>query len=103
MASHAWIALEAIDPRENVFRRYILDVSEDLFGHWIVTRQWGRIGASSQSATNSFADWEDRDRFVRGLLQRRRSAKQRIGVGYKIAAQSIDANTLIPYDNAKGA
>lgn len=97
MASHAWIALEAIHPQGNVFRRYILDVSEDLFGHWIVTRQWGRIGASSQSATNSFERQEDRDRFVRALLQRRQSAKQRLGVGYKIAAQSSDAADLIPY------
>ncbi|MEO0566538.1 MAG: WGR domain-containing protein [Pseudomonadota bacterium] len=97
MASHAWIALEAIDPKANVFRRYILDVSEDLFGHWIVTRQWGRIGSSSQRVATSFASKEDSERFVRMLLQRRRTAPKRIGVPYKLTAQSTDADTLLQY------
>ncbi|MEM6683207.1 MAG: WGR domain-containing protein [Pseudomonadota bacterium] len=97
MPSHAWIALEAIDPKANVFRRYILDVSEDLFGHWVVTRQWGRIGAASQRVTNSFARQDERDRYVNALPQCRRSAQKRTGVGYKVAAKRVDAETLIKF------
>lgn len=37
--------LEKIRPEANERRFYALEVSEDLFGSWILTRTYGRIGS----------------------------------------------------------
>lgn len=85
----AWIALEAVDKRANIARGYHLDVSRDLFGHWVITRRWGRLGAKRQVSALSFDTETSRDRFLRDILRRRASAKKRIGIPYK----PVDAST----------
>lgn len=82
-AFDAWITLEAVDARENIARGYHLDVSKDLFGHWIITRRWGRIGSKRQVSALSFESEQARDKFLRDVLRRRASAKKRIGIPYK--------------------
>lgn len=90
-AFDAWIALEAVDKAANIARGYHLDVSRDLFGHWVVTRRWGRIGAKSQAATLSFDTERARDHFLRNILRRRASAKRRLGTAYKPVGTSDGA------------
>jgi predicted DNA-binding WGR domain protein len=75
--------LQAIDPARNIARRYAIEASADLFGHIIVDLHWGRIGTKGQSRTVSFARALDASRFVRRTLNRRASAKKRLGVGYR--------------------
>lgn len=82
-AFDAWIALEAVDEKANIARGYHLDVSRDLFGHWVITRRWGRIGQKRQISALSFESEPARDRFLRDILRRRASAKKRIGIPYK--------------------
>lgn len=38
--------LERHDDAGNIHRFYTLDISRDLFGHWVLTRRWGRVGRS---------------------------------------------------------
>ena len=49
------IYLERHDPDENLHRFYVLQISRDLFGLWVLTRVWGRAGAKSgQSIITSY-------------------------------------------------
>lgn len=76
------IHLQALAPERNVARGYSIALSSDLFGHWIVELQWGRIGTKGQGRRISFPDECAVLRFVRSVLSRRASATRRIGVGY---------------------
>jgi predicted DNA-binding WGR domain protein len=87
--------LQAIDPARNIARRYAIEASADLFGHFIVDLQWGRIGTKGQSRTLSFAQAQDASRFVRQTLNRRASAKKRLGVGYRPVTSAIACNNGI--------
>lgn len=42
------IELIRIDPTRNMYRYYTLRYEQDLFGQWVLIRQWGRIGRSQQ-------------------------------------------------------
>jgi predicted DNA-binding WGR domain protein len=81
----ATIHLRAVCAARNIRRAYRIDVQPDLFGHVIVTLAWGRIGTRGQSRVCSFPSPALAQRFVMGVLRRRASAKQRIGVAYRIA------------------
>jgi predicted DNA-binding WGR domain protein len=84
----ATIRLQAIDPARNIARDYHIDASPDLFGHWIISLRWGRIGTKGQSRVCSFAEQHAAARFVRHTLRRRASAQRRIGVAYGPAPNS---------------
>jgi predicted DNA-binding WGR domain protein len=87
--------LQAIDSARNIARRYAIEASADLFGHIIVDLHWGRIGTKGQSRTLSFAQAQDATRFVRQTLNRRASAKNRLGVGYRQVTSTIACNNGI--------
>ena len=42
------IRLERHEPAKNMQRYYVLDVSPTLFGEWMLTQSWGRIGRAGQ-------------------------------------------------------
>jgi predicted DNA-binding WGR domain protein len=42
------ICLHRIDPARNMRRFYRLDVQSDLFGGFLLMKQWGRIGSFGQ-------------------------------------------------------
>lgn len=75
--------LVAIDAPRNIRRRYQLVTTRDLFGHIIVERSWGRIGAKGRSRTASFVHESDALRFIQAVLRRRVGATKRIGVAYR--------------------
>lgn len=77
------ICLEARDTSRNIARRYVIAVSNDLFGAAIVQYSWGRIGTRGQRRNVSFPERHDAERFVDVLLKRRSSAPDRIGVAYR--------------------
>lgn len=76
------IHLQAIDAARNIARDYRIEANVDLFGHWIICLQWGRIGTKGQSRTISFEAALSARRFIASAMARRRSAKRRIGVEY---------------------
>jgi predicted DNA-binding WGR domain protein len=76
------ICLEARDPPRNIARRYVIAVSNDLFGAAIVQYSWCRIGTRGQRRNVSFPNRSEADQFVESLLKRRASSPARIGVAY---------------------
>lgn len=53
--------LEKRDPSRNMQRYYAVEISQTLFGEWMIATTWGRIGRPGQmklrtSATRSEAD-----------------------------------------------
>ncbi|MFI3905547.1 WGR domain-containing protein [Ochrobactrum sp. S1502_03] len=49
-----YIKLYRVTPEQNMARFYGLSVERDLFGVWIFTRNWGRIGSRGQFKHQSF-------------------------------------------------
>jgi predicted DNA-binding WGR domain protein len=78
--------LQAIDHTRNIARDYVIEASSDLFGHWIISLHWGRIGTKGQSRMLSFDRQGDAACFVKHTLSRRASARKRIGAEYNIVA-----------------
>ena len=71
-----------IDPEKNRRRHYLLTVQRDLLGHLVVTRHWGRLGASSwQGSLTTLVETPTAAAvLVHQVLQRRRQH------GYELVA-----------------
>jgi len=67
--------LERVSVSRRVLRFYRLAVETNLFGDWVVVREWGRIGRPARSKDEWFASLTD----ARAALMRRRRAKERRG------------------------
>ncbi len=50
------IELRRIDDTRNMRRFYRLDIEADLFGGFLLVRQWGRIGARGRVVAERFDD-----------------------------------------------
>lgn len=50
------IKLIRIDPAQNMRRYYCISVQPDLFGGYILTREWGRVGKAGQLYTEHFPE-----------------------------------------------
>ena len=61
--------LEQQRPDQNRFRFYALDISQDLFGTWIVIRRWGRIGQSERMVSVSFDTVDAAEAHVLGICR----------------------------------
>ena len=42
------VYLRRVDPTQNMRRYYWLSVQRNLFGEWVLLREWGRIGRGGQ-------------------------------------------------------
>ena len=82
------IELAAIDAARNCRRRYRVEASQDLFGAWLVTITFGRIGARGRSIVHVIDDERQARRLVAACLRVRASAPRRIGVAYRERARS---------------
>lgn len=75
--------LVAIDPARNIYRRWRVMASRDLFGQVIVETGWGRIGAAGRRLVRSFPTEAEAARYVTRLLRVRGTAARRIGLAYR--------------------
>ncbi|MEN5279318.1 WGR domain-containing protein [Brucella sp. TWI432] len=68
------VDLQRRDPSQNMARFYGLSVQPDLFGIWVLARNWGRIGSFGQSKCQSFENAQEAcsalDRLHRQKLKR---------------------------------
>jgi predicted DNA-binding WGR domain protein len=64
----AW-HLTRTDPHHNMARFYRLDVQPDLFGGWVLWREWGRIGQGGTVRHESFADQQAAEDAQRRMTQ----------------------------------
>ncbi|MFC1758475.1 WGR domain-containing protein [Planctomycetota bacterium] len=71
----ASITLYRIDQDKNMRRFYRIDVQKDLFGVWMLTREWGRIGRSGQKLIHSFQSELEAEK----VMHQYQSWKQRRG------------------------
>jgi predicted DNA-binding WGR domain protein len=53
------VTLKRIDKGNNVCRFYLIAVQPDLFGHWNLLREWGRIGQAGQVRIVSYPTQEE--------------------------------------------
>jgi len=79
------LALEARDPARNLARGWRIGTGRDLFGSFVVTWGWGRIGTAGQIRTIAFPGPVEARPFIRRLLLRRGRAVTRIGAAYRPA------------------
>ena len=67
--------LYRIDPAKRMHRYYSLDIQPDLFGHWCLMREWGRIGGGGQTRSLPFPALSDAE----AAMRRQRKAKEQRG------------------------
>lgn len=89
------IELEARDLAANRLRSWWVEAGPDLFGVWIATVHFGRIGTAGRAIRHNFNSETDARSFVRSGLRRRQTAKRRIGVPYRLIEASPDAVPLL--------
>lgn len=46
--------LTKLEPKDNLFCFYSMEIVPGLFGNWGLVRNWGRIGSSGQQRTDWF-------------------------------------------------
>ena len=77
-------SLEACDPKRGHFRSYQVEAGTDLLGDWLVDITFGRIGSSGRTLRYAVASEEEARKLVGYTLQRRRTARKRIGTEYRV-------------------
>ena len=78
------VALEARSPARRCLRAYEIEVTEDLFGAWLLRITYGRIGTPGRTKVRSFQTDIEAAAQVRTCLRRRASAPRRVGVAYQV-------------------
>lgn len=64
------IYLERHSPESNVHRYYCISLRQDMFGAWVMERNWGRVGRhGGQSMTLSFSSEDEAQKELRHLQQ----------------------------------
>ncbi|MCW1841755.1 WGR domain-containing protein [Prosthecomicrobium hirschii] len=48
------LCLRRVDPELNMHRFYVLGIERDLFGQWVLVREWGRIGRQGRVRANAY-------------------------------------------------
>lgn len=86
--------LQAINAEKNVFRQYEIYVGKDLFGTWLLTIAYGRIGRVTQIRNYPFETLENLRVKLQNLLRKRLSSQRRIGTNYTITSYSLLDNVL---------
>ena len=105
MLASLCIQLQAINAEKNIFRQYEMYVGKDLFGTWLLTIAYGRIGRASQVKNYPFDSLESLQIKIKNLLRKRLASEKRIGTNYFITSHSVMDNisnesflaTLHPY------
>lgn len=80
--------LEAHNPIHNMHRYYSIDVARDLFGDWLITTLYGRMGQSGQRKLYGYRCQDDAQRKFNQLLCKRLKAHKRLGTTYVLTRQN---------------
>jgi predicted DNA-binding WGR domain protein len=89
------IELHACDPRRNRYRRWRVDVDQDLFGHWNARVTFGRIGCGGRTQHHDFDTEAATRSFVRACLRRPGTAEKRLSIRYRVIDVSSGALPLL--------
>jgi predicted DNA-binding WGR domain protein len=75
-----WIRFERVDPEKDLFREYGIAIGQNLFGEWVVSSSWGRIGGRQQVKAAYFATKSE------AMALAEREAIRRLLRGYQVRA-----------------
>jgi predicted DNA-binding WGR domain protein len=89
------IHLEARHPFLSLIRVYIIELTQDLFGDWIIETTYGRLGSRGQTKLYAFKTVEDALPKITSILTKRASAPQRSGCHYQLI--TMDQDPALPF------
>lgn len=89
------IHLEARHPSLQLIRVYIIELTQDLLGDWIVETTYGRCGSQGQTKLYAFKTVEAALPKIRSILTKRASAPQRSGCHYQVI--KMDQDPTLPF------
>ncbi len=69
--------LRRFDPDRNMARFYTMSVQPNLFGEWLLLREWGRIGSAGRLVAGGFASERE------AALAMAEHLKAKLGNGYE--------------------
>ena len=79
------VELRRIDTTRNMRRFYRLDIERDLFGGFMLLKQWGRIGTQGRVAAERYVS----EALAAEALQRQAVKKKRRGYSERPASQDF--------------
>ena len=91
------IYLEARHPSLNLARFYLIWLTPDLWGDWILKVTYGRIGTQGCDKIYAFKTAEDAFPTIKSILLKRASAPRRLGSQYQLIERYQDPS-LPPLD-----
>ena len=78
------IIMESRDPSRNQARAYAIDAGYDLFGDFVVSTSFGRIGSKGQTRRLAFTSPEDARPTIQKILSQRLATNPRRTVPYTV-------------------
>ncbi len=75
-----WIRFEQLAPDKNRFREYGITICQNLFGEWVVSSSWGRVGGPKRVKQAYFASKSE------ATIMAEREANRRLLRGYQVRA-----------------
>jgi predicted DNA-binding WGR domain protein len=75
-----WIRFEHVASEENRFREYGITISQNLFGEWVVSSSWGRIGGPKRVKETYFGSKSE------AMIMAEQEANRRLLRGYQVRA-----------------
>jgi predicted DNA-binding WGR domain protein len=84
VGGHLRIIMESRDPSRNQARSYTIEAGADLFGDFVVSTTFGRIGSKGQTRRLAFASPEAAIPTLRKILSQRLKISHRRTVPYAI-------------------
>ena len=75
-----WIRFEQLDSEKNLLREYGITIGQNLFGEWVVSSSWGRIGGRQHVKAAYF------DSRSEAMALAEREAIRRLLRGYQVSA-----------------
>ena len=88
------IIMEARDPSRNQARAYMIEAGTDLWGDFVVSTSFGRIGSRGRTRRQAFNTPEEAIPAIRSILSQRLKTSKKRSVPYTILSMQ-DPDALI--------
>ena len=88
------LKLKAIDHEHNIHRDYEIVITQSLFGLWGVITAYGRCAQKGKQNLYHFETEAETKIFIHKTLQKRLTARKRIGCPYTLGNNMLDSSTL---------
>jgi hypothetical protein len=75
-----WIRFERVEPEKNLLREYGITIGQNLFGEWVVSSSWERIGGPKRVKQAYFASKSE------AMIMAEQEANRRLLRGYQLSA-----------------